>query len=44
MEIVKQRGKGAFGPLMGMIMQKYRGRVNAEKVSRLLKELLEGFV
>jgi len=44
MEIVKQRGKGAFGPLMGMIMQKYRGRVNAEKVSRLLKKLLEGFV
>ena len=44
MEIVKQRGKGAFGPLMGMIMQEYRGRVNAEKVSRLLKEFLEGFV
>ena len=42
-EIVKQRGKGAFGPLMGRIMQKYRGRVNAEKVSKLLRKHLENF-
>jgi len=42
-EIVKQRGKGAFGPLMGRIMQKYRGRVNAEKVSKLLRRYLENF-
>ncbi|RLG98558.1 Glu-tRNA(Gln) amidotransferase GatDE subunit E, partial [Candidatus Bathyarchaeota archaeon] len=38
MELVKQRGKGAFGPLMGIIMRNYRGKVDAEKVSKLLKE------
>jgi len=41
---VKERGaKGAFGPLMGMIMKDYRGKVNAEKVSKLLKHYLEKF-
>ena len=43
MELVKQRGKGAFGPLMGIIMRNYRGKVDAEKVSKLLKEHLENF-
>ncbi|HDI12412.1 MAG TPA: Glu-tRNA(Gln) amidotransferase subunit GatE [Candidatus Bathyarchaeota archaeon] len=43
MELVKQRGKGAFGPLMGIIMRNYRGKVDAEKVSKLLREYLESF-
>ncbi|RLG98091.1 Glu-tRNA(Gln) amidotransferase GatDE subunit E, partial [Candidatus Bathyarchaeota archaeon] len=43
MEIVKQRGREAFGPLMGIIMREYRGRIDAKKVSRLLKEYLEDF-
>ncbi|MDH5391518.1 MAG: GatB/YqeY domain-containing protein, partial [Candidatus Bathyarchaeota archaeon] len=42
--LVKERGKGAFGPLMGMIMKKVRGRVNAEMVSRILKKRLEEIV
>ena len=44
MKLIKMRGaKGAFGPLMGIIMKNYRGRVNAEKVSKLLKQYLEKF-
>jgi len=44
MAVVTQRGaKGAFGPLMGIIMKDYRGRVNAEKVSKLLRQYLEKF-
>ncbi|MDH5702120.1 MAG: Glu-tRNA(Gln) amidotransferase subunit GatE, partial [Candidatus Bathyarchaeota archaeon] len=39
--LVKERGKGAFGPLMGMIMKKVRGRVKAEMVSGILKKRLE---
>ncbi|RLF97864.1 MAG: Glu-tRNA(Gln) amidotransferase GatDE subunit E [Thaumarchaeota archaeon] len=38
--IVAERGPRAFGFLMGLIMKKYRGKVNAEEVSRLLKEEL----
>ena len=44
MAVITQRGaKGAFGPLMGIIMKDYRGRVNAEKVSKLLRQYLEKF-
>jgi glutamyl-tRNA(Gln) amidotransferase subunit E len=42
--LVKARGKDAFGPLMGMIMRKVRGRVKAELVSEILKKRLEEFV
>ena len=42
--LVKERGKGAFGPLMGMIMKKVRGRVKAEMVSGILKKRLEEIV
>ena len=42
--LVEERGKGAFGPLMGMIMKKVRGRVKAELVSGILKKRLEDFV
>ncbi|HDQ06172.1 MAG TPA: Glu-tRNA(Gln) amidotransferase subunit GatE [Candidatus Bathyarchaeota archaeon] len=40
-EFVELRGKGAFGPLMGMVMKKARGRVKAKLVSEILKERLE---
>jgi glutamyl-tRNA(Gln) amidotransferase subunit E len=43
-EFVEARGKGALGPLMGMIMKKVRGRVNAGVVSGILKKRLEEFV
>jgi len=41
--LIEKRGKGAFGPLMGIIMDKVRGRVKAELVSRILKKRLEEF-
>jgi glutamyl-tRNA(Gln) amidotransferase subunit E len=42
--LVEERGKGAFGPLMGMIMKKVRGRVKAEMVSGILKKRLKEIV
>jgi len=39
--LIEERGKGAFGPLMGIIMKKIRGRVKAELVSEILKKRLE---
>jgi len=41
--LVKEKGTDAFGPLMGMIMKKVRGRVKAELVSEVLKRRLEEF-
>jgi glutamyl-tRNA(Gln) amidotransferase subunit E len=40
-DLVKQKGEGAFGVLMGLIMKQYRGRVEAEKASELLKRKLK---
>ncbi len=42
--LVKERGKAAFGMLMGLVMRKVRGRANAELVNKLLRRKLEGFV
>jgi glutamyl-tRNA(Gln) amidotransferase subunit E len=39
--LIETRGKGAFGPLMGTIMKKARGRVKAQLVNELLKKRLE---
>lgn len=39
--LVEERGKDAFGPLMGIIMKEVRGRVKAELVSEILKKHLE---
>lgn len=42
-DLVKERGaKGAFGILMGMVMREHRGRVEAGRVSELLRKKLEG--
>jgi len=43
-EFVELRGKGAFGPLMGIIMKKARGRVKAQLVNQILKSRLEDVV
>jgi glutamyl-tRNA(Gln) amidotransferase subunit E len=40
-EFVELRGKGAFGPLMGIVMKKARGRVKAGVVSEILKKRLD---
>jgi len=39
--LVEKGGKEAFGPLMGLIMKKVRGKTDAELVSQLLKKKLE---
>ncbi len=39
--IMKERGKGAFGLLMGNVMKKVRGRAKAEVVTRILKKRLK---
>jgi glutamyl-tRNA(Gln) amidotransferase subunit E len=43
-EFIELRGKGAFGPLMGIIMKKARGRVKAQLVNQILKSRLEDVV
>jgi glutamyl-tRNA(Gln) amidotransferase subunit E len=43
-EFIELRGKGAFGPLMGIIMKKARGRVKAQLVNQILKSRLEDMV
>ncbi|PVX26330.1 MAG: hypothetical protein CW691_01805 [Candidatus Bathyarchaeum sp.] len=40
-EFIKQRGKGAFGPVMGIIMKKARGRVKPNVVNEILKNKLD---
>ncbi|MGD8543956.1 MAG: Glu-tRNA(Gln) amidotransferase subunit GatE [Candidatus Bathyarchaeota archaeon] len=42
--LIAERKEGAFGPLMGMIMKKVRGRVKAELVSEILKRKLKSFI
>ncbi len=43
-QLVKERGKAAFGMLMGLVMRKVRGRAKAELVNKVLRRKLEGFV
>ncbi len=38
--LIRERGERAFGPLMGMLMEKLRGRVDGRKVSERLKEAI----
>jgi glutamyl-tRNA(Gln) amidotransferase subunit E len=42
--LIEERKEGAFGPLMGMVMKKVRGRVKAELVSEILKRKLQSFI
>jgi len=41
LDLVKKRGMGAFGPLMGMIMNKVRGKIDGATVSRILQQKLK---
>ncbi len=40
-DLIKAKGEGSFGFLMGAVMNKCRGKANAAEVSRLLKEKLK---
>jgi glutamyl-tRNA(Gln) amidotransferase subunit E len=42
--LIEERKEGAFGPLMGIVMKRTRGRVKAESVSETLKRKLKKFV
>jgi glutamyl-tRNA(Gln) amidotransferase subunit E len=37
-EFVRERGKGAMGPLMGEVMKELRGQLDGKELSRLLEE------
>ena len=41
MHLIRERGEGSFGLLMGIIMKSSRGKVDTALVSRLLKEKLK---
>ena len=38
MDFIKAKGLNAVGPLMGIVMKEFRGKVSGEEVSGLLKE------
>ncbi|VVB93536.1 Glutamyl-tRNA(Gln) amidotransferase subunit E [uncultured archaeon] len=38
MDFIKEKGLNSVGPLMGVIMKDFRGKVSGEEVSRILKE------
>jgi glutamyl-tRNA(Gln) amidotransferase subunit E len=40
-KLVQERGEESFSVLMGIVMKNFRGKVDAAKVSRLLKERLK---
>jgi glutamyl-tRNA(Gln) amidotransferase subunit E len=39
--LIEERGAGAFGPLMSMVMKEVRGKASAQLVSELLKKRLQ---
>ena len=41
-EFIEERGMGAIGPLMGMVMAKLGGSADGQAVSKVLKERIEG--
>jgi glutamyl-tRNA(Gln) amidotransferase subunit E len=43
-DFVRQRGKGALGPLMGVLMEEVRGRVDGKVVSEVLRRALDRFL
>jgi glutamyl-tRNA(Gln) amidotransferase subunit E len=40
-QLVRERGKAAFGTLIGLVMRKVRGKAKAELVSKILRQKLE---
>jgi glutamyl-tRNA(Gln) amidotransferase subunit E len=43
-DFVRQRGMGAMGPLMGVLMEEVRGQVDGKVVSDVLRRALERFL
>ena len=40
-DLVRERGRGAMGPLMGEVMKEFRGQVDGKELSRLLGESID---
>ncbi len=40
-EMIKEEGRRAFRPLMGRVMEEYRGKIDGKVLSEMLKERLE---
>ncbi len=40
-DFVEQRGMGAMGPLMGVVMKEFRGKVDGKEISRILREEIQ---
>jgi glutamyl-tRNA(Gln) amidotransferase subunit E len=38
MDFIKAKGINSVGPLMGIVMKDFRGKVSGEEVSSILKE------
>jgi glutamyl-tRNA(Gln) amidotransferase subunit E len=43
-EFVRERGMGALGPLMGVVMAEVRGSADGKKVAGLLREAIAGVI
>ncbi|OPY23875.1 MAG: Glutamyl-tRNA(Gln) amidotransferase subunit E [Methanomethylovorans sp. PtaU1.Bin073] len=43
-EFVKQKGPAAVGPLMGVVMAEFRGKVDGKILSELLKQKINKFL
>jgi glutamyl-tRNA(Gln) amidotransferase subunit E len=41
---IKEKGPGALGPLMGIVMKEYRGAVDGKILSQMLKKELDSFI
>jgi glutamyl-tRNA(Gln) amidotransferase subunit E len=41
---IKEKGPGALGPLMGIVMKEYRGTVDGKILSQMLKKELDSFI
>ena len=43
-DLIRERGKGALGPLMGVVMAEFRGKADGKELSRLLSEAIDAFM
>jgi glutamyl-tRNA(Gln) amidotransferase subunit E len=43
-DFIREKGPAALGPLMGIVMKEYRGRVDGKILSQMLKKELDSFI
>ncbi len=42
--LIEERGKGAFSPLMGLVMKEFRGKIDGKTISEILMTEIEKFL